>query len=81
MAELSQRSVAQMIRTFAKLGCYDETAFSESFALVKLQTLKESCTREILTNGFSNAALPKMSGILTRFSPRYMTAASSIPLR
>ncbi len=55
MAELSQRSVAQMIRTFDKLGCYDETPFSETFALVTATDLK----RDLYARNFDQRFLER----------------------
>jgi hypothetical protein len=55
MAELSQRSVAQLIRTFDKLGCYDETAFSETFALVTATDLK----RDLYARNFDQQFLER----------------------
>ena len=55
MAELSQRSVAQMIRAFDKLGCYEETAFSEALALVKATELK----RDLYARNFDQRFLER----------------------
>lgn len=55
MAELSQRSVAQMIRVFDKLGCYEDTPFHETLPLINATDLK----RDLYARDFDHRLLER----------------------
>lgn len=71
MAELSQRSVAQLIRTFDKLGCYDDTTYTGIHTpLVSATDFKRELYARNFDQGFLKACAPQNLWDFDRIFPK-----------